>query len=156
MYYCEAKDNILRRGGGYAIAYCVSADFDFLENIAENINNRFGVRERLVAKFGNNWYADFDKKGATCIASGPFSVENGDIKNIMLFNLVTKKNCGDENSIDCIKKSFFLLRRQCKRYNVSRVAISKEDSGFDGIKWEKIYVLLYEAFHNTNITVIAA
>ena len=154
MNYTEIKGDLFALCKyDYALAHCISADFALGAGIAKEFERRFKIRERLIGKFGAKWYEGFDKRGGTCIACGPFSFSFLDVRKVMVFNLVTKKRYWEKPTMENMKKALIILRRQCEKYDIKKLAMPKIGCGLDGLYWNVVSHLIQEVFYDSDIEI---
>ena len=139
---------------GCALTHCISADFDLDTDIMKTFDRSFHIKEKLLAKFGKNWYKGFHDKGGTCIASGPFPFDIFGIRRVMVFSLVTKAQRGDVPSPEDMKEALYILRKQCEKYGIRKIAVPKTGCGFDELRWDDICTLIDMIFKGSGIHIV--
>lgn len=139
---------------GCALTHCISADFDFDTDVSETFDRSFRIKEKLLSKFGKDWHKSFHNRGGTCIASGPFPFDPFGVRRVMVFSLVTKERRNDMPTLEDMKEAFFILRKQCKKYGIRKIAIPKTGCGFDELDWNDICILINMIFDGSCIEII--
>lgn len=139
---------------GCALTHCISADFASCTDVFSTFDGSFHIRERLVSKFGKDWHRKFPVKGGTCIASGPFPFDLFGIRKTMVFSLVTKERCDDTPSVEDMKEAFYILRKQCEKYGIRKIAVPKTGCGFDELCWDDMCTLIDMIFDGSGIQII--
>jgi hypothetical protein len=139
---------------GCALTHCICADFDFDTDVSETFDRSFHIKERLLSTFGKDWHKSFHNKGGTCIASGPFSFDIFGIRKVMVFSLVTKERRNDTPALEDMKEAFFILRKQCEKYGIRKIAVPKTGCGFDELRWDDICTLIDMIFKGSGIHIV--
>lgn len=153
MNYMEIRKDLFEYlYEGFALAHCISADFALGAGIAKKFETRFHIKEKLLTKFGPRW--DFDTAGATCIACGPLTYDMFGIRKTMIFNLVTKDRYWEKPTLENMEKALIVLRKQCEKYNIRKLAMPRIGCGLDKLDWEDVSLLIRNVFSDCNITII--
>ena len=139
---------------GCALAHCISADFASRTDVFSTFDSSFHIRERLVSKFGKDWHREFPVKGGTCIASGPFPFDPFGIRKTMVFSLVTKERCGEAPSVEGMKEAIYILRKQCEKYGIRKIAVPRTGCGFDELEWDDVRLLIDMIFKGGGIHIV--
>jgi hypothetical protein len=53
-----------------------------------------------------------------------------------------------------MKKALIVLRRQCEKYGVKKLAMPKIGCGLDGLYWNVVSHLIQEVFYDSDIEII--
>ena len=155
MEYKEIRHDLFDMcASGYSLAHCISADFALGAGIAKTFEARFGIKNRLVRKFGAGWHKGFSTADATCIACGPFSHGPHGGGNVMVFNLVTKKRYWEKPTLESMAKSLTVLRKQCEKYGVKKLAMPKIGCGLDRLNWKDVSELVKKTFAGSGIHIV--
>ena len=72
----------------------------------------------------------------------------------MVFNLVTKKRYWEKPTMENMKKALIILRRQCEKYDIKKLAMPKIGCGLDGLYWNVVSHLIQEVFYDSDIEIM--
>ncbi len=129
----EIKGNLFDVEDKYYFAHCISRDAKMGAGIAKEFQNRFDLRDNLLASP--------EIKDSRCILVGK------------VFNLITKENYYEKPTYRSMGESLEALRESLIEHDVKFLAIPRIGTGLDGLKWNLVRVMIYELIGDLEITV---
>lgn len=137
--YVELYGDLFAAPFDFSLAHCVAKDFRMSRGIA----NRF----RLL--FGN---VKFLKNQKTNIGDVAFIKVD---QNKYIFYLVTKQfslpNC--KPTLEALRNCLKNLKKLCKRFNISKLAIPKIGCGIDSLCWSTVSSDVRKCFESENVCI---
>lgn len=118
----------------YYKAHCISADYALGKGIATNFQQRYRIREQLLAT-GSGKY--------------PKSIKIGRV-----FNLVTKQRYFHKPTYDSIREALKLMALDCEANSIKYLAMPKIGSGLDRLQWDLVQRIIYEVFSGVDIEIV--
>lgn len=143
MIYNEERKDLFKVENDYYLVHCISADFGMGKGIVTEFNKRFNMKKRLKStypNFLNQW--DNLNMNASCLK----------INNV--FNLVTKRNYFNKPTYKSITNALDLLKAECIKYNVNKLAMPTIGCGLDGLQWNKVSNIIKNIFNDTDIEIL--
>lgn len=136
---------------GYAFAHCISADFALGAGIAKEFDRRYDCRKYLFGIFEKSWIPRWDKTQVRyrggCI---PVFADN----NVVIFNLVTKRNYWDKPTLATLEEALCWMKEQCEVYHINKVAMPRIGCGLDRLNWSDVKPLIEKVFKDTDIEIV--
>ncbi len=127
------------------LAHCVSADFAMGSGIAYEFKCEFGgVQDLFMQKI---------LPGGVAMLSRPREDDYGDLKQRFIYNLVTKVRHFDKPKIETFKDSLEAMREHALLNGVRTISTPLLGCGLDLLKWNDVYRVIHEVFHESGITI---
>lgn len=141
MNYTETKGNLLSVPQGYYLAHCISGDFALGAGIAKQFDEVYNMRFKLFKNYPFEMGEKYGYVGKALL-----------IDNV--FNLVTKPKCYHKPSYDTLLDTIIDLSDQCKKLNITKLAMPKIGSGLDKLDWEKVKEIIQDVFEDSDIEIL--
>jgi hypothetical protein len=152
MDYKEVKMNLFSinktADTPYCLAHCISADFAMAGGIAVDFVNRWNMRNRLRAQYGNQ-VDGFERCRGKVL---PVEVKDYG-KDIVVYNLLTKKYVYQKPEYANISAVLKLMREDMISRGITRVAMPKIGCGIDCLLWRNVSEIVKYVFSQTDIEV---
>lgn len=141
MNYIETKGNLFSVPQGYYLAHCISGDFALGAGIAKQFDEVYNMRFKLFKNYPFEMGEKYGYVGKALL-----------IDNV--FNLVTKPKCYHKPSYDTLLDTIIDLSDQCKKLNITKLAMPKIGSGLDKLDWEKVKEIIQDVFEDSDIEIL--
>ena len=123
-------------------AHCVSEDFVMGKGIAKTFKQLF---PELKAK---NWLiANYKRKKYKRLLAVS-------CQKALVANLVTKKYFYNKPTYETLKESLTELKEYVVKNDIKRILMPKIGCGLDGLKWEKVKLVIEEIFADADIEIL--
>ena len=143
MILNEKKGNLFELDNNkYSYAHCISLDCQMGKGIATEFNKRFKGMRKFLINHINAYDVDF-----------PITIPCFKNKQLLVFNLITKKNYWGKPTYQTISKCIEQMAEQCERHQIKYLAIPKIGCGLDKLQWGKVREIIIEKFKDTDITI---
>lgn len=123
-------------------AHCVSEDFVMGKGIAKTFKQLFPelkVKDRLIANYRRRKYRRL--LVVPC-------------KKALVANLITKRYYYNKPTLETLEESLNELKEYAKDNGIKRILMPKIGCGLDGLKWEKVKLIINEIFADVNIEIL--
>jgi O-acetyl-ADP-ribose deacetylase (regulator of RNase III) len=130
----EIQGDLFSVKKNFALAHCVSNDFEMGSGIAKSFKEKFGKVNKLKSqkcKIGDCAYLK--------------------LNNRYIFYLITKNYYYEKPTYDNLRSSLEKMKDLILRNNIYKLAIPKIGCGIDKLDWAKVRGLLIETFEDTPI-----
>ncbi|CAG7826786.1 unnamed protein product [Allacma fusca] len=140
----EIEEDLLVCFPEYALAHCVSADFEMSAGVAKQITRKFGSKDDLKGRGASVWEIVEIKK------TGKLSGKK--VENYVLY-MVTKERYNHKPT----ERDFLITLKnlvvKCKELNIGKLAIPRLGCGRDKLNWDLVRHSIIEFFKKSHITV---
>ncbi|XP_062396589.1 ADP-ribose glycohydrolase OARD1 [Sardina pilchardus] len=119
-----------------SLAHCISEDCRMGAGIAVLFKKKFGGVDDLKAQ----------KK-----LTGECAVLKRSQRYV--YYLITKKKYNHKPTYDSLRKSLLAMKAHCLANGVTRVSMPRIGCGLDGLKWDKVVVMIEEIFHDADMCI---
>lgn len=133
----EVEGDLFDATQEYALAHCVSADFEMRRGIALEFKRRFGQVEDLKSQ----------NKKVTEIAK----IEHEGQK---LLYLVTKESFDQKPTYETVFKTIQNLRRTAEQELITHIAMPRISYGLDQLDWDKVKRMIKYIFKGSRIKIV--
>jgi O-acetyl-ADP-ribose deacetylase (regulator of RNase III) len=133
----EVEGDLFDATQDYALAHCVSADFEMSQGIALEFKRRFGQVENLKSQ----------NKKVTEIAK----IEH---EGQQLLYLVTKESFDQKPTYETIFKTIQNLRRTAEQELITHIAMPHISCGRDKLDWNKVKPMIKYIFKGSRIKIV--
>lgn len=143
MIYKEEVRDLFSVPDDYYLAHCISADFGMGKGIVVEFNKRFDMKRTLQIKYPD--YIDqFTRHriGGDCILEG------------RVLNLITKERYYEKPTIITIRLALQKMKKICKEYGITKIAMPTIGSGLDRLKWDNVVKQIKNIFSDMNIEIL--
>ncbi len=143
MIYTEKVCDLFSVSEDYRLVQCASADFALGKGIALAFNTQFAVKERLKKAYPDyliRW--EQEQKQFDCIPVG------------RVYNLITKKRYFQKPTYDTMQGAFHLLKTDCQKEGVKKLAMPLLGCGLDGLQWDRVSEMIKETFQDMEIEIL--
>ena len=145
MQYREEVRDLFTVDDSYVLAHCISSDFVMGAGIAAQFTKR-GVKRTLMRTYSQVWYG---KGYCFPCAMGEYTV----------CNLVTKEKFYHKPTYETLKDSLINMRelldeRKSFKGVPTKIAMPLIGCGLDGLKWERVKIIITEVFKNTDYDIL--
>lgn len=134
MKLIEKQGDLFTADPKYYLAHCISSDYALGAGIAVIFNKKYNMKARLK-ECGNKTYPD-------CI-----KIDN-------VYNLVTKKMCWNKPTLQTLRESLLLMKKDIIENNVKYLAMPKIGCGLDRLSWGNVSAIIEEVFQDVDIEII--
>lgn len=113
------------------------------KGITVAFNTLFGVKERLQKEYPDyliHW--EQKQKQFDCIPVG------------RVYNLITKKRYFQKPTYDTMQDAFHLLKTDCQKEEVKKLAMPLLGCGLDGLQWNRVSAMIKETFQDMEIEIL--
>lgn len=152
MDYKEVKLNLfsinMTAENPYCLAHCISADFAMAGGIAVDFVNRWNMRNKLKEQYGSQ-VDGFERCRGKVL---PVEVKDYG-KDIVVYNLLTKKYVYQKPGYANISAVLKLMREDMISRGITRVAMPKIGCGIDCLLWRNVSEIVKYVFSQTDIEV---
>lgn len=152
MDYKEVKMNLFSinktADTPYCLAHCISADFAMAGGIAVDFVNRWNMRNKLKEQYGSQ-VDGFERCRGKAL---PVEVKDYG-KDIVVYNLLTKKHVYQKPGYANISAVLKLMREDMISRGITRVAMPKIGCGIDCLLWRNVSEIVKYVFSQTDIEV---
>lgn len=121
----------------YHLAHCISSDCAMGAGIAVQFNERFNLREKLLAKYDSN-----QRSFPTCILEG------------RVLNLITKERYWHKPTYGTLVTSLNKMREIVILNKIKYVAMPKIGCGLDGLKWGRVRKYIEATFGDLEVEIL--
>lgn len=127
----------------YYLVQCISADLKMGKGIAVQFNERYDIKNKLMAKFPHG-FLDVDGcyQNIACLLEG------------RVLNLITKANYFNKPTYYTMEGALFFLREECQVNNIKKIAMPLIGCGLDKLEWEKVEELIKKTFKDEDIEIL--
>ena len=141
MKYNEQKGDLFKMDDKYALAHCVSADFEMGAGIAVLFDKNFRCMKDKCRDMMSMACMSFP-----CIV--PYAIGEN-----LIFNMVTKKNYWGKPTYITITKCIEEMAMLCRENNIKYLALPKIGCGLDRLQWAKVKEIIKENFKDLDIEI---
>lgn len=135
MDYSEEKISVFNAPDNYYLAHCISSDCLMGAGIAMKFQLKFNLRNELMT------YPPHVRKSPTCIKVGN------------VFNLITKQHARGKPTYLSLTEALMKLKQNMVDENIKYIAMPKIGSGLDKLDWDKVRLIIFDVFSETDITI---
>lgn len=148
MKYKEIYDDLFNKSiyeDGSWYVQCISADLRMGRGIAEQFNDHFDMKRRLMEKYELDYTTKaFKKQGAEVIFC----------PGIPVFNLITKEHYWDKPTLSSMTEALKLLKFYCEAYDIKRLLMPKIGCGLDKLEWKDVKRIIFKIFDKSDIEIV--
>lgn len=123
-------------------AHCVSEDFVMGKGIAKTFKQLFPAlkaKDRLIANYKREKYKRF--LAVPC-------------KKALVANLITKRYYYNKPTYETLEESLAELKEYIDKNSIKRILMPRIGCGLDGLKWEKVKLIIEEIFADVDIEIL--
>lgn len=147
MMFNEIYDDLFNRAlyhNGVCYVQCISADLRMDRGIAEQFNDHFDMKRKLMEKYKieDTINAFRHQKAEVIFANG-----------VPVFNLITKENYWEKPTIINMSEALKLLRFYCETFGIKELLMPKIGCGLDKLEWKDVKRIILKTFDDTDIKV---
>ncbi|MED1125203.1 macro domain-containing protein [Bacillus atrophaeus] len=132
MIYKERQQDLFKVGEGYYLAHCISRDCKMGAGIAVLFENKFKMRERLLAQ---------PRRLPDAILDGK------------VYNLITKEKYWHKPTLDDVVTVLEVMRDDALERGIRKIAMPRIASGLDRLDWNDVRAKVIEVFDQTEIEI---
>lgn len=122
--------------------HCISEDFVMGKGIAKTFKQLFPelkAKDRLIANYKREKY-----KRLLIVPC----------QKALVANLITKRYYYNKPTYETLKESLTELRGYVDKNEIKRILMPRIGCGLDGLKWEKVKVIIEEIFADADIEIL--
>lgn len=123
-------------------AHCISEDFVMGKGIAKTFKQLFPelkAKDRLIANYKREKYKRL--LAVPC-------------QKALVGNLITKRYYYNKPTYETLKESLTELRGYVDKNSIKRILMPRIGCGLDGLKWEKVKLIIEEIFADADIEIL--
>lgn len=123
-------------------AHCISEDFVMGKGIAKTFKQLFPelkAKDRLIANYKREKYK---------------RLLNVPCQKALIANLITKRYYYNKPTYKTLKESLAELREYIDKNGIKRILMPRIGCGLDGLKWEKVKLIIEEIFADADIEIL--
>lgn len=156
MVFKEVLDDLFNRSlyhEGVHYVQCASADLRLGRGIAQQFNDHFDIKKKLMEHYGN-YILVYDNHCVYLHGIGPIYSDVLSVPGTPVYTLITKRNYWDKPTNDSMYHALYLLRQ--KAYHVDGVTeflMPKIGCGLDKLKWKDVKEMIFKIFGDTDASI---
>lgn len=139
LVFSEVQGDLLSAPRGWALVHCISADYALGAGVAKQIDERYGMKEKLRKTYGA-W--DYELMGPAALPV------------LDVYNLITKEKCYEKPTLKTLEEALIDLRKCIEEYGIDKLAMPRIGCGLDRLNWEEVRQLILDVFHDTRVTIL--
>lgn len=147
MIFNEVYDDLFNKAlyhDGVYYVQCISADLRMGRGIAEQFNDHFDMKRKLMEKYKiEDTIESFRHQKAEVIFT----------KEAPVFNLITKEHYWDKPNLASMAEALKLLRFYCGVFEVKELLMPKIGCGLDKLEWKSVKKIIFSVFERTDINI---
>lgn len=123
-------------------AHCISEDFVMGKGIAKTFKQLFPelkAKDRLIANYKREKYKRL--LAVPC-------------KKALVGNLITKRYYYNKPTYETLEESLAELKECIEKNGIKRILMPRIGCGLDGLKWEKVKLIIEEIFADADIEIL--
>lgn len=133
MFYEEKQEDLFNVPDSFYLAHCISRDCKMGAGIAVLFEQKFHMRQTLLAQKRSN---------PDCICVG------------RVFNLITKERYWHKPTLESVREAVEKMKEIALQENIKKIAMPRIASGLDRLNWVDVKAMIMDAFNDTDIHIL--